>query len=222
MAVSIKSADPTDLFVGTEQDPRQVLRVVAERSADDGLVTLSLSGEGVRGAGRLEPGDGEAVVELGFAVGGPETRAAGTRETERETDHETGPDTAPGAQIDAVLTAESAAGDRVEVPVPDHLAEPGWTMYMVSHFHYDPVWWNTQAGYTETWELHGDDGTHPAGLGAHRASTWSARTWTLARRDPDYKLRARRGRLPQAVLGRLPARTAAYLRRADRRRAASS
>ncbi|GAA2047099.1 hypothetical protein GCM10009839_59960 [Catenulispora yoronensis] len=32
-------------------------------------------------------------------------------------------------------------------------------MYLVSHFHYDPVWWNTQAGYTQAWELQGDDGT---------------------------------------------------------------
>ena len=24
------------------------------------------------------------------------------------------------------------------------VAEPGWTMHMISHFHYDPVWWNTQ------------------------------------------------------------------------------
>ncbi len=30
--------------------------------------------------------------------------------------------------------------------------EPGWTMYMVSHFHYDPVWWNTQAAYTSGWD----------------------------------------------------------------------
>jgi hypothetical protein len=35
------------------------------------------------------------------------------------------------------------------------VAEPGWSMFMVSHFHYDPVWWNTQAAYTETWELSG-------------------------------------------------------------------
>ncbi|HJP73976.1 MAG TPA: glycoside hydrolase family 38 C-terminal domain-containing protein [Pseudonocardiaceae bacterium] len=32
-------------------------------------------------------------------------------------------------------------------------------MYLVSHFHYDPVWWNTQAGYTATWELQGNDGS---------------------------------------------------------------
>jgi alpha-mannosidase len=31
------------------------------------------------------------------------------------------------------------------------VAEPGWTMHMVSHFHYDPVWWNTQAAYTSVW-----------------------------------------------------------------------
>ncbi|MGB3476110.1 MAG: alpha-mannosidase, partial [Mycobacterium sp.] len=31
------------------------------------------------------------------------------------------------------------------------VAEPGWTMFMVGHFHYDPVWWNTQANYTSVW-----------------------------------------------------------------------
>lgn len=31
------------------------------------------------------------------------------------------------------------------------VAEPGWTMFMVAHFHYDPVWWNTQANYTSVW-----------------------------------------------------------------------
>lgn len=31
------------------------------------------------------------------------------------------------------------------------VAEPGWTMHMISHFHYDPVWWNTQGAYTSVW-----------------------------------------------------------------------
>ncbi|HEY1839890.1 MAG TPA: NEW3 domain-containing protein [Mycobacterium sp.] len=31
------------------------------------------------------------------------------------------------------------------------VAEPGWTMFMVNHFHYDPVWWNTQGAYTSVW-----------------------------------------------------------------------
>jgi hypothetical protein len=30
-------------------------------------------------------------------------------------------------------------------------ASTGWTMWMVSHFHYDPVWWNTQAGFSQTY-----------------------------------------------------------------------
>ena len=43
--------------------------------------------------------------------------------------------------------ARVLAGD-AETPFVFTVAEPGWTMYMVSHFHYDPVWWNTQAAYT--------------------------------------------------------------------------
>ncbi|WP_101948241.1 NEW3 domain-containing protein [Mycobacterium sp. 3519A] len=67
---------------------------------------------------------------------------------------------------------EVAAGDgsveipvRVDSPTPGEqrparagdasfvftVAEPGWTLYMISHFHYDPVWWNTQAAYTSVW-----------------------------------------------------------------------
>ncbi|BBZ21767.1 NEW3 domain-containing protein [Mycolicibacter hiberniae] len=34
------------------------------------------------------------------------------------------------------------------------VAEPGWTLFMVGHFHYDPVWWNTQANYTSVWTEH--------------------------------------------------------------------
>ncbi|MEV4136756.1 glycoside hydrolase family 38 C-terminal domain-containing protein [Dactylosporangium sp. NPDC049742] len=27
-----------------------------------------------------------------------------------------------------------------------------WTVWLIPHFHYDPVWWNTQSAYTETWD----------------------------------------------------------------------
>ncbi|MEB4208126.1 NEW3 domain-containing protein [Mycobacterium sp. 94-17] len=62
------------------------------------------------------------------------------------------------------------------------VAEPGWTMFMVSHFHYDPVWWNTQGAYTSEWtedppgrarQTNGFDLVH-----AHLE---------MARRDPEYK-----------------------------------
>src|SRR4051812_48199863 len=64
-------------------------------------------------------------------------------------------------------------------------AEPGWTMFMVSHFHYDPVWWNTQAAYTSEWDaLDWPDSPRMAfqqsGFQLVRAHL------DLARDDPDY------------------------------------
>ncbi|MBV9721670.1 MAG: alpha-mannosidase, partial [Mycobacterium sp.] len=62
------------------------------------------------------------------------------------------------------------------------IAEPGWTMFMISHFHYDPVWWNTQGGYTSLWtedppgncrQTNGFELVH-----AHLE---------MARREPEYK-----------------------------------
>ena len=67
-------------------------------------------------------------------------------------------------------------------------AEPGWTMYLVSHFHYDPVWWNTQAAYTVTGTPCRRRGT--AGLPARTFAPRfrpRPRASELARRDPDYK-----------------------------------
>ncbi|KAA1249016.1 alpha-mannosidase [Mycobacterium simiae] len=62
------------------------------------------------------------------------------------------------------------------------VAEPGWTMYMVSHFHYDPVWWNTQGGYTSQWR------EDPPGR-ARQANGFELvhAHLDMARRDPDYK-----------------------------------
>lgn len=45
----------------------------------------------------------------------------------------------------------ATGGDRIALDFELVVAEPGWTMHMVSHFHYDPVWWNTQAAYTTAW-----------------------------------------------------------------------
>ena len=73
-----------------------------------------------------------------------------------------------------------AAGARE--PFEFIVAEPGWTMFMVSHFHYDPVWWNTQGAYTSEWaedppgrarQTNGFELVH-----AHLE---------MARREPEYK-----------------------------------
>ena len=62
------------------------------------------------------------------------------------------------------------------------VAEPGWTMYMVSHFHYDPVWWNTQAAYTSVWT------EDPPGRCRQTNGFDLVRAHLeMARREPDYK-----------------------------------
>ena len=62
------------------------------------------------------------------------------------------------------------------------VAEPGWTMFMISHFHYDPVWWNTQAAYTSLWT------EDPPGK-ARQTNAFELvhAHLELARREPEYK-----------------------------------
>ena len=86
-------------------------------------------------------------------------------------------DGAPGQTRRATLTA----GRHTET-FDFVVAEPGWTMFMVSHFHYDPVWWNTQAAYTSEWT------EDPPGRCRQTNSfeLVSAHLET-ARREPEYK-----------------------------------
>jgi alpha-mannosidase len=88
---------------------------------------------------------------------------------------------APGSTItaNAVIDGEEISFDVV-------VAEPGWTMHLVSHFHYDPVWWNTQAAYTVAWDELDFPGSHRgarqlAGFDLVRAHL------DLALAEPDYK-----------------------------------
>ena len=86
-------------------------------------------------------------------------------------------DPEPGRQRSAtVIAGEQSA----EFTFTD--AEPGWTMFMVSHFHYDPVWWNTQAAYTSEWT---ED--PPGGARQTNGFELVAAHLEMARRDPDYK-----------------------------------
>ncbi|MCV6975608.1 NEW3 domain-containing protein [Mycobacterium bourgelatii] len=62
------------------------------------------------------------------------------------------------------------------------IAEPGWTMFMISHFHYDPVWWNTQGAYTSLWT------EDPPGRCRQTNSFELVHAHLeLARREPEYK-----------------------------------
>jgi alpha-mannosidase len=69
---------------------------------------------------------------------------------------------------------------RTGTPFEFIVAEPGWTMYMVSHFHYDPVWWNTQGAYTSEWTA------DPPGRQTNGFELVHAHL-EMARREPEYK-----------------------------------
>ena len=72
--------------------------------------------------------------------------------------------------------------DDTEIPFEFEVAEPGWTMHMISHFHYDPVWWNTQGAYTSVWT---ED--PPGRCKQNNAFALVAAHLEMARREPVYK-----------------------------------
>ena len=78
-------------------------------------------------------------------------------------------------------SARVLIGD-ADTPFVFTVAEPGWNMYMISHFHYDPVWWNTQAAYTSVWSEDPPGRCRQTnGLDLVRAHL------EMARREPEYK-----------------------------------
>jgi alpha-mannosidase len=118
-----------------------------------GAAQVRVEGDGLAGQAGVERGDG--TVEVPVDVDRPVI----------------------GEQRDARVLA----GDS-ETPFVFTVAEPGWTMYMISHFHYDPVWWNTQAAYTSVWS------EEPPGRCRQQNGFDLVRAHLeMARREPEYK-----------------------------------
>ena len=65
------------------------------------------------------------------------------------------------------------------------MAETGWVMWMVCHFHYDPVWWSTQGQFLQTRLLLPDE--HGEMPEVRTAFELVRLHLDAARRDPDYK-----------------------------------
>ena len=167
----ITSVESTDLFVGTAQRPLQVVRVtLVNEEPAAASARLSVQGAGVRdrspfGINDLSPGE-ERTVEVPVEIAAPYQ---------------------PGSTRRVTVTADSEAGrtSRDEAVADITVAEPGWTMWMVSHFHYDPVWWNTQGQFTEArLSLPDEDGKLPD---VRSAFELVGVHLDKARRDPDYK-----------------------------------
>jgi alpha-mannosidase len=126
----ITAVHDTDLFIGTVDAPRQLTRVVIG-GPRSGPATVRIEGPLVETPvpAAVVPGADEVTIEVGVVFRAPSVE---------------------GESYQATVIVESADA-RVTHPVRVVRAETGWTMWMISHFHYDPVWWNTQAGFTETW-----------------------------------------------------------------------
>ena len=167
----IVQTQSTPLFVSTERGACQVVRVtVAGGPPDTGTQTpvrVRVEGPGVStprpaGIDELPPG-AERTAEVPVTVAAPHR---------------------PGSRLSVTVIAEGG-GTRAERACEITAAEPGWTIWMVCHFHYDPVWWNTQGGFTEAGlAMPGEDGKLPD---VRTAFELVRLHLDAARDDPDYK-----------------------------------
>ncbi|MFE0462408.1 NEW3 domain-containing protein [Kitasatospora sp. NPDC058965] len=113
-------------------------------------------------------------------VHGPGVRGTATGTGPVEVPLELPAGAAPGTELPVTVTAGPARASAVVT-----VAEPGWTVFMVPHFHYDPVWWNTQAAYTAPRELLGDEDSTRKPW-EHNGFALVEAHLDLALRDPDY------------------------------------
>ncbi|MEW9528100.1 NEW3 domain-containing protein [Microbispora sp. NPDC049125] len=181
----ITAVESTELFV---DGPRQIVRVILEPAASGATVqspaaahppvaapadvTIRVEGPGVEGSARYRAADHparEGAPVQAIAVEVPVETAE-----------------APGTRIPLTVRAggdggeDSATGELV-------VAEPGWTVWMVPHFHYDPVWWNTQAAYTATWDDAGGWAQASRSEFQHAGFELVRLHLDTARREPGYK-----------------------------------
>lgn len=149
----ISDVRSTDLFVGTQQSPRQVVRVTLQGGT--GPVRVRVEGPTVSTPQPeliAAPGPGrEAVAEVGVVFSAPAAAGSVHRVTAiAERADDSGADRPIAVDSGAArTTTEDSGAHRCTAEATVTAEATGWTMWMVSHFHYDPVWWNTQAGFTE-------------------------------------------------------------------------
>ena len=168
----ITAVQGTELFSGSAQRPLQIIRVTVRNDAPaqpglDRPLQIRVEGAGVStpGAFRMElpaPG-GVRDAEVGVHLAPPYE---------------------PGSPRQVTAIAEGN-GERAELAAEIRAAETGWTMWMVSHFHYDPVWWDTQGDFTESRLLLPDE--HGQLPEVRTAFELVALHLAHARQDPDYK-----------------------------------
>lgn len=118
----VTSVESTELFTGPPDEPLQLVRV--DYRFCSRVTAVRVEGPGLETVGDVSATPRGRTVEVPVRVTNP----------------------VPGDRRRARVVVGKT---RTEFEFT--VAEPGWTMHMVSHFHYDPVWWNTQAAYTSAW-----------------------------------------------------------------------
>jgi alpha-mannosidase len=168
----ITGVESTDLFTASAAHSGRALQVIrvtieATEAAEAGsTATLRVMGAGA-----------DTTHPFGIRLGAP-----GEGRTGEVSVAVTG---SPGIELPVTVIAETEPGGRAERAATITVAETGWTMWMVSHFHYDPVWWNTQGQFTEArLVLPDEDGNLPD---TRTAFDLVRLHLEKARRDADYK-----------------------------------
>ncbi len=168
----ITAVQATELFGGSAQHPLQIIRVTVRSDAP--------AQPGLAGPVRVQVAGAAVSTPQAFSMELPEPG----REQTAEVGVHIAPPYQPGSPRPVTVIAESD-GERAELAAEIRAAETGWTMWMVSHFHYDPVWWDTQGEFTESRLLLPDEhGRLPDVRTAFELVTLHL---AHAREDPDYK-----------------------------------
>src|SRR5689334_10722206 len=116
--MEIVAAEATNLFIGTEDAPRQVVRIVLRGTDTDGREPARVRIEGDRAHTQSHVTVGplaraqEARLEVGIAVDDGVTA---------------------GEELDVEVVVGDG-GSAARVPLRFVVAEPGWRMFMISHF----------------------------------------------------------------------------------------
>jgi alpha-mannosidase len=162
--VRVTSVSSTYCFVHSGDKLAQVVRVVVAGAPEATTATVSLEGPQLAvpasWQGLLDP---ELAGQEGGPAWAPRTDP-GLADAGRYTPQPSlpegvvvevpmlvSPGQSPGSVVRVRAVAE-AGSERATAEADVVVREPGWRMLMVAHFHYDPVWWNTQAGYTSGWD----------------------------------------------------------------------
>jgi alpha-mannosidase len=161
----ITSVQSTYCFVADGERLFQVVRVVVADAppSEDVEVSITVNGRGPARSwrGRLDPAlagqpggpawapreDPGLHLASGFSTGGPPLPEGVVVEVAALAVGER-----PAGSTVSVAVVATAGTERAALEVEVVVRQPGWCMMMVPHFHYDPVWWNTQAGYTSGWD----------------------------------------------------------------------